>query len=199
MLDGLGFFQIYSNVGSSAEYLPICKNKTYFNSWLILETIVSYHTSKELLFIEEKKKKERKAFKSRKDTLSFMPIHIWVYQNKASPKTGSLLNSNNILSLPSIFFIHPMIHSYQHLNTNAIMSMRTPSHSCGSSPCFTGSALGTSVHQPVATTGLPGRYLPLSLCRKRYIYLLPLRYDTHAAYLQEQSRFNKVTSKYARC
>lgn len=42
-------------------------------------------------------------------------------------------------------------------------------------------------------------YLPFSLCRKRYIYLLPLRYDTHVVYLQEQSRFNKVTSKYARC
>ena len=42
-------------------------------------------------------------------------------------------------------------------------------------------------------------YLPFSLCRKRYIYLLSLGYDTRSAYLQEQSRLNKVTSKYARC
>lgn len=44
MLEAFGFFQLYSNVGSSAEYLPICKNKTYFNAWLILETI-EFHTA----------------------------------------------------------------------------------------------------------------------------------------------------------
>lgn len=58
MLDGFGFFQIYSNVGSSAEYLPICKNKTYFNSWLILETI-EFHTTLARNFCSQKKKKKK--------------------------------------------------------------------------------------------------------------------------------------------
>lgn len=41
-----------------------------------------------------------------------MSIHMWAYQNKASPQTDSILNSNSILSSP-IYIFYPSYDPFQ--------------------------------------------------------------------------------------
>lgn len=144
------FFQLYSNGKNSADYLPIFKNETYFNTWFTLK-ILEFHTTLARNRRKKKRKKKKyRTFKCGNDTLSFMSSCIWVYQNKASPKTDSFLNSNSTLCLP-FMFIHFTTccdsDSNQHCSTKVFVSVCACSHSS------TGPALRTSALQPVATTG----------------------------------------------
>lgn len=132
-----------------------------------------------------------------------MSIYIRVYQNKASPKNWLIpkLLTALCLSLPSTF-IHLTIHCDSVIPT----SIGTPTYSwvCVHLPTLVETVPVSQDqpwgHQPCSLWPPQEKGLsPLSPCRKWSISSLPLRYDRHGAYLQERSRFNKATSKYARC
>lgn len=51
----------------------------------------------------------------------------------------------------------------------------------------------------MAITGLPGRVFPIQSVQEEIYLFTAIEVDICTAYLQEQSRFNNLTSKYARC
>lgn len=168
-------------MGNSTEYLPVCKNTTCFSTWLVLNQHgnyrASYCTKKELLFTE-------KVFKSGKDTVSFKPIRIWEPRTRLPSKlTWFCLFHTHCLS---ILWSVP----------TRILTVRQHSHE-HALPLFLKESLfhrfsPRGIHPPdSANHGVTRESISHSVCAGRDIYLLALRYDTHAAYLQEWSRFNQ--------
>lgn len=115
------------------------------------------------------------------------------------PKTDSFLNSNSTLCLPSMF-----IHFTTHCDSVIPAGIVAPRclWVCVHPPTFV-ETVPVSQGQPwghhPSSLWPPQGKEPLSPCRKGSIHSLPLSYDRHGAYLQKPSRFNKATSKYARC
>ena len=130
--------------------------------------------------------------------MSFTPTHIQVDQNMASTKTSLILNSNSILSLPSALFIHPTVHSYQHPR-----STPTQSRVCVHPPTLLEIVCISQVqpreHQCSRLWPPLRKSISPSACAGWDLSIYCHQGMTDTAYLQEQSRVNKVTSKYARC